>query len=42
MKEYTLDWPYYIPTVDPGGGGPHSYMVKNQVLSVFPRLPATR
>jgi hypothetical protein len=38
MKEYTpLDWPYYIPTVDPGGqGGPHSYMVKNQVLSVFP------
>ena len=38
MKEYTaLDWPYYIPTVDPGGqGGPHSYMVHNDILSVFP------
>ena len=37
MKEYTaLDWPY-IPTVDTGGqGAPHSYMVHNQVLSVFP------
>lgn len=38
MKEYTaLDWPYYIPTVDTGGeGAPHSYMVHNQILSVFP------
>lgn len=38
MKEYTaLDWPYYIPTIDPGGqGGPHSYMVHNQILTVFP------
>lgn len=38
MKEYTaLDWPYYIPTIDPGGQGqPHSYMIQNQILSVFP------
>lgn len=38
MKEYTaLDWPYYIPTIDPGGqGGPHSYMIQGQVLTVFP------
>lgn len=38
MKEYTaLDWPYYIPTMDPGGqGGPHSYMVHNDILHVFP------
>lgn len=38
MKEYTaLDWPYYIPTVDPGGqGGPHSYMVHNDILHLFP------
>ena len=43
MKEYTaLDWPYYIPTVDPGGqGGPHSYMIQGQVLWVFPPPDAT-
>ena len=38
MKEHTaLDWPYYIPTIDTGGEGrPHSYMIQNQILSIYP------